>query len=472
MMNPRTLHTIPLWGKMCIFSLTALIAMVSTLPANEAPFITPDQEENPEPKQNRMLIFRFGLESTYVFENSETSYNSTDIAFLTKRQEVEQTFFPTITEPQISPSEEVQPPYVEKEHLVQVYYYEEPSVGNSHSLNYTPPHQETNINPYQEYHVTNANHWSIDPPLYEVQDRCYYSNATPCCLEKQNRFFVKGDFLYWKPGISGLELDFGTTSIVQTTDINDDLVNTTQEYDVSPKGRWQPGYRIGAGYEFDDCRWEIDGFWTHFQGNDTNCNKEGSELVNKGTWRVKFDQVDVLLAYTAHPNESTSLKPFAGIRGAKIHQGVHSYLVTNITLTSGAEETDTRELNDHQNFQGFGPLVGVKGEWFVGKGFSFYGTVAGSVLYGDYKVYFDDSEFLSGPTPSTTLSRNTRHLNAFDYNVDLVLGLQWQTCICNAVFVTIGLDFEHHEYFDQGHLGANYGDLSFDGAALSLNVGF
>jgi Legionella pneumophila major outer membrane protein precursor len=288
--------------------------------------------------------------------------------------------------------------------------------------------------------------------------------------EPSSQFFVRGDFLYWKPQISSLELSFGTGSIVQnTTDVVQ--VFTMQELDLDPHFKWNPGYRVAAGYVFPCSSWEIGALWTHFQSSGRRTADGVDGIVNSGTTRVNFNQVDVLLSYNSSWCSFT-FKPFLGVRLAKINENVNAEVTHDITILPDTFGTITRFFDDHQHSKMIGPLFGFQGDWEVGCGFGIYGTAAASVLYGYHKVSLDDSEIFTVPLAREVFSADSKNLHRFNWNIDLALGVRWDTSFCDSYELGVKVGFEHHEYFNHSLIGVERGDLSFDGAVVSVILGF
>lgn len=290
-----------------------------------------------------------------------------------------------------------------------------------------------------------------------------------CCEESKGKFFIRGDLLYWKPHASGLELDFGTTYISQSS-IDDLEIVVTDEIDADPHFKWNAGYRIAAGYGFGCSPFEVAAFWTHFQGKGSRKSRQDISTLNTGNYHVKLDQFDVIVAYNSSFAPCFTIKPFIGIRGTKIHQNVNAFLVTDITLLPTGSATETRNLDDSHCFKGIGPVFGFNVDYTMKHGFGVYGTAAGSVLYGKDKIHFNDSDIFSAPLSQEIFSTNRRNLHSFNCNIDLALGLSWQTCITDTFLVNLKVGFEHHQYFGMRDFGANRGDLCFDGAIVSINI--
>lgn len=290
-----------------------------------------------------------------------------------------------------------------------------------------------------------------------------------CCESGSGRFFAAADLLYWKPHITGLELDFGTTSISEVITDGTEVV-TTSEFDADPHFKWNAGYRVAAGYQFDCSNWEVGAIWTHFQDTGSRSIDEDAETVNTTRTRIKFNQIDVLLAYNDSLCSSFNVKPFVGIRGAKIHENLNALLVTDIVIAPTTPLTETRTFDDSQHYWGVGPILGLQGDWDMGCGLSLYGAVAASFLYGEYKLHFDDTDFFTAPISRDIFSTSKRHLRGIDCNIDLAIGFLWETCICDSYQLRMKLGFEHHQYFNHSHLGTSRGDLTFDGGVFSVGV--
>ncbi len=278
-------------------------------------------------------------------------------------------------------------------------------------------------------------------------------------------FQLLGDLLYWVPQVSALSSNFGTGSIAQTT-TNNVTTSFLTEYDCDPHFKWNVGYRIGASYLFSSNPWEIDALWTYFQGS-------GYKEINHSKWRVKLNQGDLITAYSGIINSVCTLKPYLGLRGTIIIQKLFSEVVTNVIFTPPGTGTDSRTFNDKERFYGLGPLLGLNTNLKVGQGFSFYGTAATSLLYGAYHLSFNDKEIVTPEAvPSNLYFSLKKDMDAFDFNIDLTLGISWQIVIKDSARIITKLALENHQFFNQNRLGTNYGNLSFSGAIASLTLEF
>lgn len=296
----------------------------------------------------------------------------------------------------------------------------------------------------------------------------YCCPPSVCCEESPSRFFFGAEVLCWKPYISGLELGFGTSSITQTT--GDGLqTTTTDEYDVDPSFKWNAGYRLAAGYQFDCSAWGVGARWTHFQGKGT---RSSDGTLNTGSCHLKFSQLDLILAYNTPETSSFSFKPFIGVRGARINESLDATIIADISLPLGATATETRTFDDSQSYRGIGPIFGLAGDWEIGNGFAVYANAAASFLYGTYKIHFDDPDIFSAPISAQVFSTGSKHVHGYDWNIDLALGIRWETCLCDCYQVSLQLGVEHHQYFDHSRLGSDRGDLTLDGGTFGIGLAF
>lgn len=275
---------------------------------------------------------------------------------------------------------------------------------------------------------------------------------------------IRGDLLYWVPEVSGLDSNFGSGSILQTTS-GDVTTTVSTETDIDPSFQWNVGYRVSLGWQFDKNRWEVGGIWTDFQGF-------GHKTEDHAKWKVRLEQIDLATLYNVQIS-SVRLQPFIGLRGASIFQKLFSKVITDVVISGSGTATDTRIFDDRQQFYGLGPLLGLNTNYAIKHGLSFYGSIAFSLLYGNYHLHFDDSEVITEPaTPRQTYSTMKKHMKAFDWDIDLALGIQWEYLIKNACCLTMKLGFENHQYFDQSRLGHTFGNLSFSGGVFSLGIAF
>lgn len=288
------------------------------------------------------------------------------------------------------------------------------------------------------------------------------SPCQPVCCQPDccGKFFVGAELLYWRAFESGLdECVPGRSSDTITSDGK--VISTFDGRSREPDFRWNPGFRIGAGYEFGCNCWDVAAIWTHFNSN-THSSKKAR---NERRWKIDFDVLDIVTAYNYDLSTCIELRPFFGLRGARIDQKLHT---GGFPCSSTSVDRITSKNHSKDKFWGVGPLLGIDADWGIGCGFSLYANGSLSWLYGRFnskQIEFDNS------VDSLDSCRIRRHPYAVITSGDAGLGVRWQRCICNTrVILQFGV--EHHQYFDFNHLGGCCGDLSFDGINLGAGLEF
>jgi hypothetical protein len=295
------------------------------------------------------------------------------------------------------------------------------------------------------------------------QDFC----CDQCCEQNNGRFSLRGDALYWRPYISGIELCFGDGLITQTT--GDTTVFHSREFDADPHFNWDAGYRIAAGYEMAK-KWGFGVEWTHFQGDGHRRSFFNGDITSHGKFNVKLDQIDIVAGYDYAVNCNFNVKPFIGARIARIKDGVKGIITTQLLIDDVPAIGEIRHFHHKQNYEAAGLLLGINGDYNIGCGFGVYGTAAASLLYSNIKVSFHDKTFLGTVVDTEINTFNRRHIHSFDPNIDLALGLFWKTGLFQCAELNMRFGFEHHEYFNQNHFSVFRGDMSFTGGIFSIDI--
>lgn len=299
----------------------------------------------------------------------------------------------------------------------------------------------------------------------------YLNQQNFCCEENCGQGFgnisLRADVLYWRPYISGIELCFGDGLITQTTGATQEF--NSREYDADPHFNWDVGYRLAGDYKMNN-NWGVVAEWTHFQGDGHRRSFFNGDITSHGKFKVKLDQVDLALGYKYAVNCDLNVKPFLGARVAHIRDGVRGLITTQLLIDNVPAVGEIRNFHHRQDYQAVGVLLGFEGDYNLGCGFGVYGTAAASLLYGTIKVAMDDETILGTRVSSVINTCNRRRIHSFDPNVDLALGLSWNSTLFQCAQVGMKLGFEHHEYFNQNHFSVFRGDMSFTGAIFSIDI--
>lgn len=299
----------------------------------------------------------------------------------------------------------------------------------------------------------------------------------PCCSCKNGHFFVDANLLYLRAIEGGLSSWCDSTDINNANE-NDIVISRLKGKAHDPKFKWNLGFRLGGGYKFADSNCGIGVYWTHYNSH-THGDKSHR---NEHKWKINFDVVDILYGCKFDLSNCFVLTPFGGLRYAKIDQKLRTNFINTITdiegstpsssfsnissLKGSVNEVLTKSKgNIKEEFSGIGPLIGVEGSWDIKCGFSLYGNISVSLLYGIFHVRSKQADVFE---TGKNINHLRKHIEACQAVVDAGFGIRWKTCFCNDRFLILQLGLEQHQYFNHNRF-CNYGDLSLNGVALSIS---
>lgn len=296
------------------------------------------------------------------------------------------------------------------------------------------------------------------------QDCC---TTEPCCTESCGNLFVSADLLYWRASVNGLTSVCDNATITETEE-NGLIISRLKGKAKDPHFNWNPGYRIGLGYAPECRQWFLGAYWTHFN---SNSHRNGGRH-RKLHWKIDFDVIDVLAGYKFNLAPCFDLWLFGGLRGAMIDQRLKtnfhdSRSSDSIFSLESSSSTFASHSRAKEKFRGIGPLVGVEGEWGIGCNFSLYADASVGFLFGSFHVRSRNQEVFE---TGINFNHTTRSSQSCQTVVDAGVGIRWYKCFCDRLFL-LQLGLEHHCYYNQNQF-CGYGDLSFDGANLTLGFGY
>lgn len=293
---------------------------------------------------------------------------------------------------------------------------------------------------------------------YIESDNCLSCQPDCCCCGKG---FITADLLYWRAFENGLDTCV-PRDVSDSVSSDGRVVSTFRGKSRDPHFEWDPGFRIGTGYEFACSDLDVGVLWTHFHSHTHDHISHDTEV----RWHIDFDVIDIIAGYESNLSPCWTLRPFAGLRGARIDQKQHiDEFPSSTSSANGLIAIDTKNKED---FSGVGPLVGLEANWNIGCGFSVYASASVSWLYGHFDVRLSEFEEFIDAIDSCKVKK---HLNANIAAADAAIGIRWDTCFCMDTRLFLKLGLEHHRYFDYNRIGC-YGDLSFDGATFSAGIEF
>lgn len=318
------------------------------------------------------------------------------------------------------------------------------------------------------------------------------SNAKATALDREGHTFAFAELLYWQMREGSSE-------------------NWSQ--DITPKGATQsttlydapfdfnPGFRIGVGYEAPSHAWNTVLSYTNYQNkaenhasgdiysaylgnyfaNNTNGANFGPFYDSANLdWDFSFQTIDIELGRRFIIDKILTVRPFVGLKTAFIDQVIDSHwygpkttdifgTIIPITTFSQAREKIT------QNFWGVGPSLGLDTTWPVYQSlhqyFSLIGNLSGAVMWGHWSF----SDTYENNTP-VTISVNSTDFSGAETMARGILGVEWGSQM-SRIDLKVRLSYEAQVWFEQmQYYNYNMGRLSnlmsLQGANLGLYLTF
>lgn len=250
-------------------------------------------------------------------------------------------------------------------------------------------------------------------------------------VEKGANVILFGDYLFWVAQEDDLyyaETGGGTGTSTFPPNGNFDFNGHLKK--VKPD--WDNGLRIGLGYNFPNEGYDLLVYWTWFatvahhstrSDNGTllplwaqpDFSSPAHSFFAKGKWNLDLNLADIEWGRCSWFGGHFALRPFFGLRGLWLDQDLKNYyLYDTTTLVKG-------KLQLNSNFHGGGLRAGADGRFTFPYGFSIYGMVSGSLLYGRFhaNMYFKEDQ-------STIAQTKDPFLKSIS-SLQLSLGLGWDT---------------------------------------------
>ncbi|MBS0654001.1 MAG: hypothetical protein JSR39_10820 [Verrucomicrobia bacterium] len=304
--------------------------------------------------------------------------------------------------------------------------------------------------------------------------------------------FITADYLIWQAteqSITAWEKG-GVTQSAGT--------NAVTGHFESPKFEWCSGSRVGLGYNIGHDQWDLSLTWTWFEDHAKKHAAEGPaeplfgsissplyELeANRGSThlRLLLNMLDLELGKEFYTSKWLTLRPFAGLRTAWIHQHWNTKF-DDVTSTNFLQNIRTFTVHLNQKFWGIGPRVGLDAEFGLISGLSLFSNGSFNLLYS----YFKDTrrEDIVSNQNVKSITESSKQANRSEQAIlDIQLGLRWDQMLAKDRFhIRIQSGWEHHLFFNHNQFfsftqaGASSittpnGNLGFQGWFISGRFDF
>ena len=285
----------------------------------------------------------------------------------------------------------------------------------------------------------NNDHCAPEPSATCYPDdckRCYclgpenvIANAPVCPFTCDGDVSISVAGFYWNAHQDGMEYAIdnrvrnnvtGATlnSITAFTDANDEFNNLIDSSYLTPDFKWDWGFKLGLAYCSPCDGWDIGVYWTWYRGKAFSHHEAEPDDnhvllplwsafswppggINFATdirtdWRLQLNLIDIELGRNFWTSQYLSIRPHVGIRVAYLeqdfdikHLGGNLEALTILVIGGngwGLQSALNNEVHFDNDFKGVGLKSGLDTTWNFGCGWSLYGNLAASIVYGRFNV--------------------------------------------------------------------------------------
>ncbi|HEY4254834.1 MAG TPA: Lpg1974 family pore-forming outer membrane protein [Chlamydiales bacterium] len=303
----------------------------------------------------------------------------------------------------------------------------------------------------------------LEEQVNEISAQTVYGNYGAKTASAIPRLNTYGGFL----SIEGLCLQFfeGGSDFVyrNTTPISTSFnMGRTKTFSFD----WRFAFRVAGGYQFKCPDWTL---WAEYLRFTTEQSKKISPpaggslssnfvfdtnpLTSRLEMEINYNTLDLNLGRPYLLRNNFSLHPFVGVRGAVIHQ--HD----EITETFVSSTLFHHETN---RFYGAGLRAGSQARWLLGSGWSLFGSLAGSIVYGTFDNRFTQNQSIKLQSDTSGLSPN----------LTSDAGLSWEKALASArTRISLSLGYEFDYWWRQNQTIHNFTDATVASMRWSEDLG-
>jgi len=290
-----------------------------------------------------------------------------------------------------------------------------------------------------------------------VNDKYAGKSLITRCCEDEDSFAIYGDFLWWRAQNDGFKYAL-------------DLYAERSTNVVSMPYDWDPGFRLGLGYNTSYDGWDIYALWTYFHNKSTHSlsNYDYSDESDmfpiyfpsvaigftfipagvdvgipsigycKASWDIDYDTVELLFDRDFFIGKSLALKPFFAAKALFLKQKFLMHYADPDPTDLDYLVFFPLDVRLQSKYWGVGPKVGLDTSWYLLKQLKLYANVAADLVYGERKEYInatspEENLQLEGRnkmdvlTPTLNMAVGAAFTYCFDESTSLDLHVAWET---------------------------------------------
>lgn len=335
------------------------------------------------------------------------------------------------------------------------------------------------------------------PPVPPNRD--IMKDSAQGCLS--HGFSIQGEFIWWRAILDNFEYGLKDSAII--TDPDNFPNDRPHNFSIrEPKFEFDPGFRVAAGYDFGRDNWDVFLRWTwlHSHPSDSVNAGDGNLILletrvepaaitqnfggialspnGKVNWGLHFNVLDFEMGYDYFFSHRFSVRPHMGVKASWIDMDYKVKYTAAAVLEGGT--TDIRDLDakGDSDYWGVGPCFGIDSYLHMGWGFSIYGQLAGSLLYGQFDTKYDQFD-IENPPDMIEVNIKIRQEDFYRLRsmVQMALGLEWAYCFSGDYLLALHIGWETQYWWNQlempffGYFQPE-GDLTFSGLDVGVRFDF
>jgi hypothetical protein len=328
--------------------------------------------------------------------------------------------------------------------------------------------------------------------------------------------YLFADALYWHADVTNAEWAFVNNAAGVTAPVS----GINQELAF----KWNWGFRVGLGYEFDHDQWDTNLSYTWFVnhassgstsstnftvpagGAASSLNTDSSiavadVLAGVANTKLNFNVLDWELGRAFYVSNSISFRPHFGIKSAWIKLSEREAFTGRAGTPVG-----TYSSKDKTKSWAVGPSAGINSNWYFGcantmgdnhrgekRGevrdrpmFSVFGDISGAMMYGHFRNSHNETGTTAGALVDG-LRMSGLNRNLMVPVLTGILGLAWDMCFdCDKMHLGIRAGYELQYWFRQNQRFSNFtptgstaptytrttGDLALQGLTIDVRFDF
>ncbi|MCX6987007.1 MAG: Lpg1974 family pore-forming outer membrane protein [Chlamydiae bacterium] len=329
--------------------------------------------------------------------------------------------------------------------------------------------------------------------------------------------FVSADFIYWYAQQDGLSYAFAGEFGNNTTN-----KKPSDSHVKQVDRKWEPGFKLGAGLEFEHDGWDLFAQWTWLNPITDNKSSASENLDNENyfvlpydskgirnkavgiagisliteeaSWTLHYNVIDLELGRNFFLSRYMTLRPHIGLKTAWINQKFNQeFLSDDLAFTSAGQFpslsdnapftfSGTGKKNQSLESWGLGIRMGIDPVFHLSRNWGIYGNLALSALYQYYKTSEKVSAYGIGTGINDLLQpidfklRNTKKSNhTLTPVLELGLGLEYMAWFYNESYMLeIKAGWEEQVWFNTNQFQdvSDQGNLTLQGFTFKAGLHF